>query len=82
MGGGAAAGGEFDALLTNSQDAGWRGLYRNKRCLGLATFASLGGVLYGECILEESIDPTLIAFRVQSRCFWSSSGDGRVCASL
>jgi hypothetical protein len=48
MGGGAAAGGDFDAVLANKQDAGWRGLYRNKRCLGLALFASLGGVLYGK----------------------------------
>lgn len=26
---------------------GFKGLARNKRALGLATFASLGGVLYG-----------------------------------
>jgi len=47
MGGGAAAGGDFDAILADQQNVGWKGLYRNKRCLGLATFASLGGFLYG-----------------------------------
>ncbi|WVR03665.1 hypothetical protein IAU60_000660 [Kwoniella sp. DSM 27419] len=47
MGGGAPAGGDFDALLTSSQNAGWRGLFQNGRALGLALFASLGGVLYG-----------------------------------
>lgn len=47
MGGGAAAGGDFDALLVQSQNTGWRGLFKNGRCLALALFASLGGVLYG-----------------------------------
>lgn len=47
MGGGAAAGGDFDALLTQRQNEGWRGLFKNGRALGLACFASLGGVLYG-----------------------------------
>lgn len=47
MGGGAAAGGGFDAPLANQGSSGWKALYRNKKCLGLATFASLGGVLYG-----------------------------------
>ncbi|WVN87131.1 uncharacterized protein L203_102307 [Cryptococcus depauperatus CBS 7841] len=45
--GGAVAGGDFDALLTEHQNEGWRGLFRNGRALGLALFASLGGVLYG-----------------------------------
>ncbi|OWT36838.1 galactose transporter [Cryptococcus neoformans Bt1] len=47
MGGGAAAGGDFDALLTHNQNGGWRGLFNNGRALGLACFASIGGVLYG-----------------------------------
>ncbi|OXB33690.1 hypothetical protein LQV05_002417 [Cryptococcus neoformans] len=47
MGGGAAVGGDFDALLTQNQDRGFRGLFKNGRALGLACFASLGGVLYG-----------------------------------
>ncbi|OCF45135.1 galactose transporter [Kwoniella heveanensis CBS 569] len=47
MGGGAPAGGDFDALLTQTQNQGWRGLFKNGRALGLALFASLGGVLYG-----------------------------------
>ncbi|OCF59457.1 galactose transporter [Kwoniella mangroviensis CBS 10435] len=47
MGGGAPAGGDFDALLTETQNAGWRGLFKSGRALSLALFASLGGVLYG-----------------------------------
>jgi hypothetical protein len=47
MGGGAAAGGDLDVAFVNSGEQGWRGLYHNKKCLGLACFASLGGVLYG-----------------------------------
>jgi hypothetical protein len=47
MGGGAAAGGDFDAVLAANDQQGWRGLINNKKALGLATFASLGGVLYG-----------------------------------
>lgn len=47
MGGGAPAGGDFEALLTQRQNEGWRGLFKNGRALGLACFASLGGVLYG-----------------------------------
>jgi len=47
MGGGAAAGGDFDALVAAHDQQGWRGLINNKKALGLATFASLGGVLYG-----------------------------------
>jgi len=47
MGGGATSGGGFDVILANQQNQGWRGLFRNGRCLGLAMFASLGGVLYG-----------------------------------
>jgi hypothetical protein len=43
MGGGAVASNE----PTVGGPTGWRGLARNKRALGLATFASLGGVLYG-----------------------------------
>jgi hypothetical protein len=46
MGGGGGAGSdEFFVPHTGSE--GWRGLLENKRALGLATFASLGGVLYG-----------------------------------
>ncbi|ORY30805.1 hypothetical protein BCR39DRAFT_106521 [Naematelia encephala] len=47
MGGGAAPGGDFDALLAAADNQGWRGLFKNRRALGLALFASLGGVLYG-----------------------------------
>ncbi|KJE00805.1 galactose transporter [Cryptococcus gattii NT-10] len=47
MGGGAPAGGDFEALLAQRQNEGWRGLFKNGRALGLACFASLGGVLYG-----------------------------------
>ncbi|KIR26193.1 galactose transporter [Cryptococcus deuterogattii 99/473] len=47
MGGGAAAGGDFDALLAQNQNGGWRGLFHNGRALGLACFASIGGILYG-----------------------------------
>ncbi|KAE8540573.1 hypothetical protein D1P53_003524 [Cryptococcus gattii VGV] len=47
MGGGAAAGGDFDALLAQNQNGGWRGLFNNGRALGLACFASIGGILYG-----------------------------------
>jgi len=47
MGGGAAAAGDFDALVAAHDQQGWRGLINNKKALGLATFASLGGVLYG-----------------------------------
>jgi hypothetical protein len=47
MGGGAVASGDFDALVAAHDQQGWRGLINNKKALGLATFASLGGVLYG-----------------------------------
>lgn len=48
MGGGAPAGGGFDtALLIKNDERGFRGLFKNGRALGLALFASLGGVLYG-----------------------------------
>ncbi|KGB80086.3 hypothetical protein I307_05842 [Cryptococcus deuterogattii 99/473] len=48
MGGGASAGGGFDtALLAKDEERGFRGLFKNGRALGLACFASLGGVLYG-----------------------------------
>lgn len=46
MGGGAAATGEQD-FLADKGDTGFKGLVRNKKSLGLALFASLGGVLYG-----------------------------------
>lgn len=36
-----------EALLAPPQSRGWRGLFNNGKCLSLATFASLGGVLYG-----------------------------------
>lgn len=45
MGGGAATDGGFAVPVTGT--TGWRGLLENKKALGLATFASLGGVLYG-----------------------------------
>jgi len=48
MGGAAGGGGGFnDELLATPDEAGWKGLWKNKRSLGLAMFASLGGVLYG-----------------------------------
>lgn len=48
MGGGAAGNnGDFEAILVQKGDAGFRGLMKNGKCLGLAMFASLGGVLYG-----------------------------------
>jgi hypothetical protein len=47
MGGGAVASGDFDAIVAAHDQQGWRGLINNKKALGLATFASLGGVLYG-----------------------------------
>lgn len=46
MGGGAAATGDVD-FLANKGEVGWRGLIHNKKSLGLALFASIGGVLYG-----------------------------------
>jgi hypothetical protein len=46
-GGGAAAAGDMDAVIAMHGQAGWRGLFHNGRALGLALFASLGGVLYG-----------------------------------
>lgn len=45
MGGGAAVDGGFAVPTTGT--TGWKGLIENKKALGLATFASLGGVLYG-----------------------------------
>jgi hypothetical protein len=45
MGGAAATDGGFAVPVTGA--TGWRGLLENKKALGLATFASLGGVLYG-----------------------------------
>ena len=47
MGGGAASGGDFDAVLTAKQNLGWRGLFKNGKVFALTCFASLGGVLYG-----------------------------------
>ncbi|KAK4683736.1 MFS transporter, SP family, sugar:H+ symporter, partial [Tremellales sp. Uapishka_1] len=47
MGGGAVAGDIDHSLLANPEETGFRGLIRNKHALGLASFASLGGVLYG-----------------------------------
>lgn len=47
MGGGAAAGGDFDAVLTRTQNQGWRGLFKNGKVIAITMFASLGGVLYG-----------------------------------
>lgn len=47
MGGGAAAGGDFDAVLAQSNQQGWRGLFKNGKVILITMFASLGGVLYG-----------------------------------
>ena len=49
MGGGGGSGADgFEAVLVSGhQKAGWRGLFQNGKCLGIAMFASLGGVLYG-----------------------------------
>lgn len=47
MGGGGGGGDGFEALLAPGSEQGWRGLFKNGKCLGLALFASLGGVLYG-----------------------------------
>lgn len=42
MGGGGGGGGGFDdALLANSQEAGFSGLMKNKKSLGLAMFVSV-----------------------------------------
>ncbi|KAJ9099933.1 hypothetical protein QFC21_003938 [Naganishia friedmannii] len=45
MGGGTTADSGFAIPVHGA--TGWKGLLENKRALGLATFASLGGVLYG-----------------------------------
>jgi hypothetical protein len=47
MGGGAAAGGDFDAVLAQHGKQGWRGLFNNGKVIAITVFASLGGVLYG-----------------------------------
>jgi len=47
MAGGAAAGGDFDAVLIQNGNQGWRGLFKNGKVVFLTVFASLGGVLYG-----------------------------------
>lgn len=49
MGGGAPAADPFAAAIPDVGPSGWRGLLANKRALGLALFASLGGVLYVRC---------------------------------
>ena len=46
MGGGGAAGADAAFGIPTQGPSGWRGLVQNKKALGLATFASLGGVLY------------------------------------
>ena len=46
MGGGGAAGADAAYGIPTQGPSGWRGLIQNKKALGLATFASLGGVLY------------------------------------
>lgn len=60
MGGGAAVDGGFAVPTTGA--TGWKGLIENKKALGLATFASLGGVLYGynqggECFQTQTSRP-------------------------
>ena len=47
MGGGGAAGGDFDALLASKDSSGWRGLFKNYKVFLITCFSSLGGVLYG-----------------------------------
>jgi hypothetical protein len=47
MGGGGAAGADAAFGIPTQGPSGFRGLISNKKALGLATFASLGGVLYG-----------------------------------
>jgi hypothetical protein len=47
MGGGGAVGADSAFGIPTQGPSGWRGLIQNKKALGLATFASLGGVLYG-----------------------------------
>ncbi|ORX34929.1 putative high-affinity glucose transporter of the major facilitator superfamily [Kockovaella imperatae] len=47
MGGGAVAGGDFEAVLAEKQNLGWRGLFKNGKIIAITCFASLGGVLYG-----------------------------------
>ncbi|WVQ78643.1 hypothetical protein IAT38_000730 [Cryptococcus sp. DSM 104549] len=73
MGGGAAGGGDFDALLTETDNQGWRGLYKNKRALGLACFASLGGVLYG--YNQGVFGQVQVMYSFQHR-YWDTLGDG------
>jgi hypothetical protein len=55
MGGGGSAGADAAFGIPTQGPSGWRGLVQNKKALGLATFASLGGVLYvslGSCYLD------------------------------
>jgi hypothetical protein len=47
MGGSGGGAGSDEFFVPHTGSEGWRGLLENKRALGLATFASLGGVLYG-----------------------------------
>ena len=47
MGGGAAAGGDFEAVLAEKSKVGWRGLFKTGKIIAITCFASLGGVLYG-----------------------------------
>ena len=42
MGGGGAAGGDFDAMLASKNNAGWRGLFKNGKVVAITVFASLG----------------------------------------
>lgn len=42
-----SAEGSGPALLAPHEQKGWRGLIRNGKIFAIATFASLGGVLYG-----------------------------------
>lgn len=48
-GGGGAPTSDIDAVLAQSSSgaSGFRGLFANRKTLAIATFASLGGVLYG-----------------------------------
>ncbi len=47
MGGGGGGGGDDAFAVPTAGARGWKGLLENKKALGLASFASIGGILYG-----------------------------------
>ena len=68
MGGGAAGGGDFDAVLAEKTKLGWRGLFKNGKIIAITCFASLGGVLYGYNQVGHSLelaDPQGVFSQVQ-----------------